>query len=155
MPTRPIYPGDTAVDLTGDMWVPVVDPTRTPASDQNVRVSGAALVGASSWPVSVDFGQPSAAYTATVSFPIAGTFAASLPFKIFCTTNPTSTMAIVWKKRISGSTSTVGSLSVSTSGVITGVANTAITVAAGDAFTFDVPSDATAVLGISFAGTKI
>lgn len=154
MPTRPIYPGDTAVDLSADQWFPAVDPTRTPSSDQNVRVSGAALAGASKWPISVDFGQPSGAYTATVSFPIAGTFAASLPFQIFCTTNPTATMSIVWKKRISGSTTTVGSLSVSTSGVLTGVANTAITVAAGDAFTFDVPSDATAVLGISFEGTK-
>ena len=110
---------------------------------------------ASYWPVAVDFGQPSGAYTATVSFSIAGTFAANLPFYIFCTTNPTSTMSIVWKKRISGSVTTVGTLSVSTSGVITGVANSLITVAADDAFTFDVPADATAVLGISFAGTKI
>jgi hypothetical protein len=44
MPTRPIYPGDTAVELTGDMWVPAVDPTRTPASDQNVRVAGSAFM---------------------------------------------------------------------------------------------------------------
>ncbi len=157
MPTRPIYPDDTAVSLTDGLWFPAVDPSLSPTSAQNIRVAGSAIAKASVanlWPVSVDFGQPASAYTATVSFPIAGTFAASLPFKIFCTTNPASTMTIPWKKRISGVTTTVGSLSVSTAGAITGVANAAITVAAGDAFTFDVPADASAVLGISFAGVK-
>lgn len=110
---------------------------------------------AAKWPVSIDFGQPATAYTATVSFPISGTFAANLPFSIYCPVNPTSTMSITWKKWISGALTTVGTLSVSTAGAITGVANSSITVAAGDAFTFDVPADATAVLGISFEGTKI
>jgi hypothetical protein len=121
-------------------------------SGQVLSASGGGV--STEWPVSVDFGQPASAYTATVSFPIAGTFAANLPFQIWASTNPTSTMSVVWKQRVSGSTTTVGTLSISTAGAITGVANSLITVAAGDAFTFDVPADATAVLGISFAGTK-
>jgi len=115
--------------------------------------TGSTGVGAY-WPVSVDFGQPSSAYTATVSFSISGTFAANLPFSIWCPVNPTSTMSVVWKQRVGGSTTTVGTLSISTAGAITGVANSLITVAAGDAFFFEVPADATAVVGISFTGTK-
>jgi len=43
MPTRPIYPDDTAVSLSDDLWFPAVDPTRSPTSDQNIRVSGAQI----------------------------------------------------------------------------------------------------------------
>ena len=122
-------------------------------SGQVLSASGGGV--STEWPVSVDLGQPASAYTATVSFPIAGTFPANMDFGCCADVNPTSTMSIVWRQRISGVTTTVGTLSISTSGVITGVANSLITVAADDAFLFDVPADATFVGGISFAGTKI
>lgn len=107
-------------------------------------------------PLQIDLGQPAVAFKVVIPFAVAETVPANLVWMVTCSVNPGADMTIVWKKKISGSITTIGNIVIASSNCgVTNPGNTTFNlVAAGDGMILEVPADASAILGISAVLTK-
>lgn len=160
MPSRPIYPDDSVSTPDANQWFPLVDLNTSTLSDQNRRMSGGWLLAALNNPIVYNVSATPDNGTTLIL-----TYVAVCSLRIptdptwyaYSGTAPGTSRTCAVSKVVSGILSTVGNVTVNTSGVVSASPSWATEdLAAGDAVRISLPFDGTwANVGIGFLAKRI